>query len=123
MVYTIWRLSHLCFAFVSSGFLIIASLTGIILSFEPIQDRLRPEYLSNYKEIPLSETIENISSHCNEIIYLEKTNQGFLSGQIINKENKNETVYFNPISGKKIGHIKEKKKYSNLPPIYIDHYF
>ena len=110
MVYTIWRLSHFCFAFVSSGFLIIASLTGIILSFEPIQDRLSPEYLSNYEEIPLSEIIQNISSHCNEIIYLEKTNQGFLSGQIINKENKHETVYFNPISGKKIGLIKEKKK-------------
>lgn len=110
MIHTIWRISHLCFALLSSGFLIIASLTGIILSFEPIQDRLSSYSIFNYKNISLAETIQNISLQCNEIIYLEKTNQGFLSGQIINKKNKYETVYFNPKTGDKLGLVKEKKK-------------
>ncbi|MCB0434087.1 MAG: hypothetical protein KDD18_14235, partial [Mangrovimonas sp.] len=39
---SIWRYSHLALAVSSFVFIILASLTGIILAFQPISEQIKP---------------------------------------------------------------------------------
>ncbi len=53
MILTVWRYSHLFLALVSSIFLLIAAITGVILSFSPINNMLSSNYQPNASSIYL----------------------------------------------------------------------
>lgn len=108
MTISIWRYSHLALAISSSLFIIIASLTGIILAFEPISNQLQPYSIDSSNNITLAQTITNIQDHYKEIISIEVDNNDFVSASVITHEGKNETFYINPVTGKKIGEMIEK---------------
>ncbi len=57
MTISIWRYSHLALAVSSFLLLILASVTGIILSFEPISQKIKPYRTSNFDRITLAESL------------------------------------------------------------------
>lgn len=58
MTISIWRLSHLTLAISTSLFIVIAAVTGLILTFEPITNKLKPYSIASYEQISIAETIE-----------------------------------------------------------------
>ncbi len=109
MTISIWRYSHLTLAITTSLFLIIASITGVILAFEPISNQLKgytPEQLNN---VSIAEVIGNLEDNCKEIITIEIDENNFVSASIISNEGKNETFYVNPKTGDKIGNTLKRK--------------
>ncbi|MBU3012932.1 PepSY domain-containing protein [Polaribacter vadi] len=108
MTISIWRYSHLTLAISTALFIIIASLTGIILAFEPIFNKLQPYSTVNIEQISIAETVAILSEKYDEIITLEVDENNFVSASVVTKDGKSETFYLNPKTGKKVGDLIEK---------------
>ncbi|MRH99024.1 FAD-binding oxidoreductase [Kriegella sp. EG-1] len=107
MTLSIWRYSHLILAFTSSIFLLLASVTGVILSVEPISKKLQPYRISNTEGLSLAETISAIDAQYDEVLSISQDKNGFVSATVI-IDNQNESFYVNPKTGEKLGAIIEK---------------
>ncbi len=109
MTISIWRYSHLTLAISSSIFILLAALTGIILAFEPISNKLTPYAIQDVNTLSLSKTIENLKAEYNEVVHIERDKNNYIIASVITKENKSETFYINPFTAKKVGNIIEKR--------------
>jgi len=107
MTISIWRYSHLTLAISSFVFILIASLTGIILAFEPISNQLKP-YAVKTNEVSVAETLSALQKEYNEVITIDVNQHNFVKASVITKSGKSETFYINPKTGKKIGKITSK---------------
>ena len=101
MTISIWRYSHLTLAISSFIFILIASVTGIILAFEPISNQLKP-YAVDTSSVSIAETLTNLQQEYDEVITLEVNEHHFVTASVVTKDGKSETFYVNPKSGKKI---------------------
>ncbi|MDO5969277.1 PepSY domain-containing protein [Flavivirga aquimarina] len=108
MTISIWRYSHLTLAISSSIFILLATLTGIVLAFEPVSNQLKPYAVKNADTFSLSKTIENLKSEYDDIISIEMDKNDFVIATVFTNEGKNETFYINPFTAKKIGNLIEK---------------
>ncbi|WP_209406065.1 PepSY domain-containing protein [Pseudozobellia sp. WGM2] len=108
MIVSVWRYSHLLFAITSSIFLLIASVTGVILALEPITNKIQPYSVSGADELSLAETLETLNSHYEEILAISRDRNGFVSIAVI-EEGKNAEFYVNPFTGEKLGDLIQKK--------------
>ncbi|UMB53344.1 PepSY domain-containing protein [Lutibacter sp. A64] len=107
MTLSIWRYSHLALAVSSSIFILLASLTGIILAFEPISNRVQPYTTNNLNEITVAEIATTLQKKYAEIISLEIDKNDWVTASIINEEGTNEIFYINPKTGENLGKPKE----------------
>ena len=57
MTLSFWRYSHLALALFSSLFLILASVTGVILAVDAIQEKIPAYRVENFNSITLGETL------------------------------------------------------------------
>jgi sulfite reductase (NADPH) flavoprotein alpha-component len=108
MTISIWRYSHLTLAISSALFIVIASLTGIILAFEPISNKIKPYASENLNTIYIAETISVLQEKYEEIITIEVDENDFVAASVIDKEGRNNTFYINPKTGEKVGDIIKK---------------
>ncbi|MDY0779376.1 PepSY domain-containing protein [Tenacibaculum sp. IB213877] len=105
---SIWRYSHLTMAISSSLFIIIASITGIILAFEPISNQLKPYAIHNSANITLATTISSLKNEYDEVITLKVDDHNFIEASVFTKEGKSDTFYINPTTGKKIASLEDR---------------
>ncbi|TYP99249.1 sulfite reductase (NADPH) flavoprotein alpha-component [Tenacibaculum adriaticum] len=108
MTISIWRYSHLTLAISSFVFIIIASVTGIVLAFEPISNQLKPFAIQNANTITLAETITSLKKEYEEVVSLKVDENNFLEASVITKNGQSHTFYVNPVTGKKIGDLIER---------------
>ncbi|MEC3906162.1 PepSY domain-containing protein [Tamlana sp. 2201CG12-4] len=108
MTVSIWRYSHLLLAISSSVFILLATLTGLVLAFEPISNQLKPYAVEDAGTLSLSKTIEHLKAEYDEVISIEIDKNDFVIASVVTKKGKNETFYINPFTAKKIGDIIEK---------------
>ena len=111
MILSIWRFCHFSLAAVASLFLIIASLTGAILAFEPITDSLKNYSINNLNEISLKETLNVLDKKFKEVYEIQITNEDFVSAKVLTFSNQTEEVYLNPINGETLEKLKPKSKF------------
>ena len=109
MTISIWRYSHLTLAISSALFIVLASITGIILAFEPISDKLNPYDVVNIDNVSIAETIDVLQKNYDEVITLDVDENGFVAANVVLKNGKSDTFYINPKTGDKVGEILEKK--------------
>lgn len=107
MTLSIWRYSHLILALVSSLFLLVLSVTGVILAVEPISNKLYPYSVKDAGELTLAETLNNLNSTYDEIISISQDRNGFVSISAI-IDGQNEQFYIDPFTGEKLGAMIEK---------------
>jgi len=111
MTISIWRLSHLTLAISTSLFIVIAAVTGLILTFEPITNKLKPYSIGSYEQISIAETIEALEKRYDEIITIEIDENNFVAASIINKKGASKSFYINPKTGEKIGNLIKKSAF------------
>lgn len=104
MSISLWRLVHLWIAIISSVFILIASVTGAILSFEPIY-----EYSFSYKTedadaLPLVEVLNTVKSTHEEVLSMSRDENGFV---LLSTFEEDRPFYINPFTGEKIGELFE----------------
>jgi sulfite reductase (NADPH) flavoprotein alpha-component len=103
MTISIWRYSHLILALVSFIFILLASVTGIILAFEPISEQIKPYKVGDFKEVSLAETIAAFKKTYPEVIEISVDVNEFVLASIVNDEAESVTGYFNPRNAEYLG--------------------
>jgi len=103
MTLSIWRYSHLTLALVSGLFLILASVTGIILAFEPMQSALKPYHPEELSTISLAETVGVLQQAYDEVLMITIDADDFLEADVVTKEGDNKSVYVHPKTGAILG--------------------
>ncbi len=111
MILSIWRYCHFSLAAAASLFLILASLTGAILAFEPITDSLKNYSINNLNEISLKQAVSVLDKKFKEVYEIQITNENFVSAKVLTFSNKTEEVYLNPINGETLENVKPKSKF------------
>ena len=110
MVRSVWRYSHFALAISSSLFILLATLTGLVLAFEPIDTKLQAFRSPGSTFLTLGPVIDTLTSVYDEILDLEVDANGFVKVAVISmEEDLNGDFYVNPNNGKKIGDIPNKR--------------
>ena len=111
MILSIWRYCHFSLAAIASIFLILVSITGAILAFEPITDSLKNYSINNLNEISLKETLSVLDKKFKEVYEIQITAENFVSAKVLTFSNQTEEVYLNPINGETLEKVKPKSKF------------
>ncbi|MEM9884839.1 MAG: PepSY domain-containing protein [Bacteroidota bacterium] len=105
-----WRYSHFALAVSSSLFVLLATLTGVFLAFEPIENKLQDFYVKGAKELTLADVIDSLRTNYDEILTLEVDANQFVAVDVFSMEEElNGKFYINPFNAQKIGDIPEKR--------------
>ncbi len=104
---SIWRYSHYLLAISSSVFLLIASLTGAILAFEPISVGSHHFAIEGADDLPIAEVIRTVKSNHNEVLTIRRDVNGFVSIVAL-QDGSTAEFYIDPFTGEKIGDLIEK---------------
>ncbi len=95
MILTFWRKAHLILALTSGIFLLITSVTGVILSFKPIQSELNNSNISNTPNKSVSELLYQLDSKYDEIIDLQITEDRLIRISVIDQKGEYDEFYIN----------------------------
>jgi sulfite reductase (NADPH) flavoprotein alpha-component len=108
MTLSLWRYSHLLLALSSSLFLIIASVTGVILACEPISNTLQGHSVVDLQEVSVATTIHQLREEHDQVISIKVTTDDFVIASIITREGNKEAFYIDPKTGYKLGIVKKR---------------
>lgn len=111
MTISIWRYSHLALAVSSFIFVLLASVTGIILAFEPISNQVKPYKADNFDQLDLAQTLGNLQVHYDEIIELKIDANKFVFIDAIAIDGESIKGYVDPNSGNYLGPKIEKSRF------------
>lgn len=108
MTLSIWRYSHYILAFVSSIFLILASVTGIILAFEPMIQSVQGYDQIDLDDVYLGETILNLRKTYPEVLDIEITKDQYVIASLVLEDGNTSKKYINPKTAEILGRVEEK---------------
>lgn len=111
MTRSIWRLSHLSLALVASLFLILASISGLFLVFEPVQNRMDSTFEQDWNSLPLSTAIDSLKAHNFEVTSIERDQFGYYVASVFTEEGEQLFYRFNPENGQKTGEVVQQSKF------------
>lgn len=111
MTLSVWRYSHLALAVSSFIFILLASLTGLVLAFEPVSNRLQPYAIGHLDEITLAETISSAQKNYAEIIGIKIEKNQFVTADVITEAGESAQIYLDPKTGKSLGPVGEENEF------------
>ena len=89
-------------------FLITLSVTGIILSFYPINDKLSNLQAHGLEETSVASFIKKLESYNKEIFEINVLKNGYLTVNAMDSKGKTSKFYANPVNGQNLGKIKKE---------------
>lgn len=111
MTLSIWRYAHLALAIVSSLFLLILSVTGIILAIDAVNEKTQAYRVEDFDTITLTQSITALRKVYPEIIEIAVDHNQFVSIDALDEEGNTIKAYINPTTGKVLGEIKPKSQF------------
>ncbi|MDO1499574.1 oxidoreductase, partial [Winogradskyella maritima] len=108
MTISIWRYSHLVLALVSSLFLLVAAVTGVILAVEPITHQTKGYAVHDLEDVPLGVAINALKQNYDEVLGLEVESSGFVKAQVLTMDLETLDIYIDPKTGGKLGEVEER---------------
>lgn len=111
MTISVWRYSHLALAVSSFLLLTLASITGIILAFEPVLSELKPYKVSGFSEITLDQTLPVLRKTYPGITELSVNAQGFVQIKGSTDDGDELLAYVNPLDGKLLGKPSQQSEF------------
>jgi sulfite reductase (NADPH) flavoprotein alpha-component len=111
MTLSFWRYTHLALALFSSIFLLLASITGIILAVDAVQEKTLPYKVENFDKITLEETLPVLKKAYPEITELSVDYNQFVTLQAIDQDGNDINAYINPKTGKTLGTPAKKSEF------------
>ncbi|MHA4739675.1 PepSY domain-containing protein [Dyadobacter sp. MSC1_007] len=103
MTISVWRYSHLALAVSSFILLTLASVTGILLSFQPISEKIRPFRADSFNEARLSQTLPLLRKQYAGISELTVDANQFVQIKGSDDNGKQILAYIDPQTGKILG--------------------
>ncbi len=113
MTLSIWRYAHLSLAILSSVFLVILSITGVILAVDAINEKSPAYKVENFDNITLAQVLPTLREHYFEIIEIKVDHNDFVTIDAMDEDGNSIKSYIDPTTGKKIGEIVPKSDFIN----------
>ncbi|KAA5538048.1 PepSY domain-containing protein [Paenimyroides baculatum] len=101
MVSSVWRFAHLALAVLSFSFLIVASVTGVILAIDTVNEKIPAYKNANFDELTLSQTLPKLREVYPEIIELSIDHNQFVTIEGFDDEGNDFKFIADPVSGEK----------------------
>jgi sulfite reductase (NADPH) flavoprotein alpha-component len=112
MISKIWRLSHLTLSIISFLFLFLASITGIILSYDAISKKQKAKYsIENLDDITLAQSISRLRNSFMEVSSLKVDDYHQVLVEALDNDGNNVIAYINPESGTIMGYPQSDSKF------------
>lgn len=111
MTLSIWRYAHLALAFVSTLFLVILSVTGVILAFDAVNEKMPAYRAGDIDGITLAECIPALSKVYPEIIELTVDHNQFVAIDATDAAGEPVKAYVNPRNGAVLGPVVPKSAF------------
>lgn len=107
MIISVWRYSHLALAVSSFLFVLTASLTGIVLAFEPIQQEIEKSTFP-VEETSTATLISNLKDNYLEVFAVHVDNYDRVSASVLTEDGEMAEFYVNPQTGEKVGELAQE---------------
>jgi len=111
MTTKVWRYSHLTLAVSSFIFLLLASVTGIILSAEPISQKMKPYGVAKLQNTDVAAVIPILKTKYSEITSITVENGQFVLLQAIDNNGDDVKAYIDPKTGTILGKPGKKNEF------------
>ncbi|NGF56135.1 FAD-binding oxidoreductase [Parapedobacter sp. SGR-10] len=111
MTLSIWRYAHLALAIISAVFLLILSVTGVILAIGAIDEKTQGYKIHDFHTINLAQTIPVLWEVYPEIIELSVDHNGFVSVDATDREGNAVKAYINPLTGEALGEVRPQSDF------------
>jgi sulfite reductase (NADPH) flavoprotein alpha-component len=111
MTLSFWRYTHLALALFSSLFLILASVTGIILSYDAVQEKTLPYKSADFDKLTLGQTLPVLKKNYLEITELSVDYNQFVTLKALDEEGNDINAYIDPKTGKALGKPVKKSEF------------
>ncbi|MFT3827862.1 MAG: PepSY domain-containing protein [Chitinophagaceae bacterium] len=111
MIISVWRYSHLSLAVSSFLLLTLASITGIVLAFEPISEKAKGYRAKEFNTTTLAQAIPALKSKYKSIQELSVDDNSYVILSYTDEQGNNQKAYINPVTGEKLGTLKEQSAF------------
>lgn len=111
MTLSLWRFGHLVLAIVSSLFLLILSVTGVILAIDAINEKTPGYRIENFDSVNLAQVIPNLCKEYPEIIELSVNHNQFVTLDATDEDGNSIKSYINPLTAKVLGPALPKSQF------------
>lgn len=111
MTISVWRYSHLALAVSSFLLLTLAALTGIILAFQPVSEKLQPYKADHFEQLTLAQTLPVLRKTYPGITEITVDANQFVVAKGSYKGGQKLLAYIDPLTGKILGTPKPKSEF------------
>lgn len=111
MTISIWRYSHLALAVSSCIFIILASVTGVILSFEAVDNKMPSYEVNNFDKITVAETLQPLSKAFSEITEISVDEKNFVTLKGFTEDGDKIDAIVDPRTGKILATPKQQSDF------------
>ncbi len=111
MTLSIWRYAHLALALISSLFLVMASVTGVILAVDAVQEKTPSYRVDNFEEITLAQSIPVLKEKYVELGEISIDHNGFVSLKGFDGDGNEIDGYIDANTGAILGKPIEKSEF------------
>src|SRR5690606_29167113 len=111
MTVSIWRYAHLALAIVSSLFLLILSVTGVILAIGAVDEKTPAYKVNNFNEINLAQTIPALWEVYSELTELTVDHNQFVTIEAFDEESNSIKAYIDPRTGAVLGEVEPQSDF------------
>lgn len=112
MLSRIWRFSHLGIALISVAFLLMATVTGIILAIDPIQQELQPLGVDGARKVPVADLLAVVEDKYETILDIEMLpNDAVKIATMDMDPAKDGAFIIDPFTGDRIGEVPESSAF------------
>lgn len=111
MTLSLWRYAHLTLALCSCLFLVLASLTGVVLAVDAAGEKLKPYSVENFGSITLAESLPALRKAYPEISQISVDHNGVVTLQALDANFNEIEAYIDPRTGKILGTPEKKSEW------------
>ncbi|MEX6690570.1 PepSY domain-containing protein [Danxiaibacter flavus] len=111
MTISVWRYSHFALAVSSFIFIALAAITGIMLAFEPVVEKVPTYRAAGFNKITVAEVVPAMKKSFAEVTELKVDANQFVLVKGVDTAGKNIFVYVDPKSGKLLASVPKKNEF------------
>jgi len=111
MTISVWRYSHLTLAVSSFIFIALAAITGIVLAFEPISNKLPNYRASGFNQVTVAQALPAIKKSYTDITEISVDANQFVIVKGADSTGKNVEAYVHPVTGATLGKVSKQSDF------------
>lgn len=111
MTLSIWRYAHLALAIVSSLFLLILSVTGVILAIGAVDEKAQGYKVDKFDDITLAQSLPELWGTYSEIIELTVDHNQFVTIDAFDEEGNTLKAFIDPRTGASLGEVRPQSDF------------